>query len=49
MDTALEAALRVQIMNWVRERAEANGGFLHRAELLSFRGSSELSVVEVGG
>lgn len=37
MDTALEAALRVQIMNWVHERAEANGGFLHRAELLSFR------------
>lgn len=37
MDTAVEAALRVQIMNWVRERAEANGGFLHRAELLGFR------------
>ncbi|MCL3860810.1 HNH endonuclease [Actinotalea sp. K2] len=37
MDTALESALRVEIMAWVRERAEANGGFLHRHELLSFR------------
>ena len=24
-------------MDWVRERAEANGGFLHREELLSYR------------
>ena len=23
-------------MEWVRERAEANGGFLHRHELLGF-------------
>ena len=37
MDTALEAALRVRIMEWVRERADANGGFLHREELLRFR------------
>ncbi|MCB2175258.1 MAG: HNH endonuclease [Actinomycetales bacterium] len=37
MDTALEARLRLQILDWVRERAEANGGFLHRQELLSFR------------
>lgn len=37
MDTAIEAALRVRIMEWVQERAEANGGFLHRQELLSFR------------
>lgn len=37
MDTAVESALRVRIMGWVRERAEANGGFLHRQELLSFR------------
>lgn len=37
MDTAVESALRVQIMDWVRERAEANGGFLHRQELLGFR------------
>src|SRR5215213_7751977 len=37
METALEAALRVQIMEWVRQRAELNGGFLHRHELLSFR------------
>lgn len=37
MDTAIEAALRTRIMEWVQERAEANGGFLHRQELLSFR------------
>ncbi|WP_199422490.1 HNH endonuclease [Actinotalea solisilvae] len=37
MDTAVESALRVQIMDWVRGRAEANGGFLHRQELLGFR------------
>ncbi|MDT0166477.1 HNH endonuclease [Actinotalea sp. AC32] len=37
METALEAALRARIMDWVRQRAEANGGFLHRQELLSFR------------
>jgi putative restriction endonuclease len=37
MDLAVESALRVAIMDWVRERAEANGGFLHRHELLSFR------------
>ncbi|WP_421742497.1 HNH endonuclease [Cellulomonas sp.] len=37
MDTALEAALRVRIMEWVRGRADANGGFLHREELLRFR------------
>ena len=37
MDTAVETALRLQIITWVRERAEANGGFLHRQELLSFR------------
>lgn len=37
MDTAVESALRVEVMAWVRERAEANGGFLHRHELLGFR------------
>jgi len=37
VDTAVETALRLQIITWVRERAEANGGFLHRQELLSFR------------
>src|SRR5450756_46218 len=36
MDLAVESALRVAIMDWVRERAEVNGGFLHRHELLSF-------------
>ena len=37
MDTAAETALRLHIIDWVRERAEANAGFLHRQELLSFR------------
>lgn len=36
MDTVVEAALRNQIIRWVRERAESNGGFLHREELLNF-------------
>lgn len=37
MESEVEAALRKQIMKWVGERAEANGGFLHREELLDFR------------
>ncbi len=37
MDSHLEAALRRRIMDWVGERAEANGGFVHRSELLEFR------------
>lgn len=37
MDTAVESALRLQIIAWVHERAERNGGFLHRQELLSYR------------
>lgn len=37
MDSALESALRVRIMAWVRERAEANGGFVRRDELLDHR------------
>lgn len=36
MDTPLETALRLRIIEWVHQRAEANGGFLHRHELLSF-------------
>jgi len=36
MDSAVEAALRTRIIQWVHERAEANGGFLHRDELLDF-------------
>lgn len=36
MDSALETALRFRIIDWVRERAEANGGFVHRSELLGF-------------
>lgn len=37
MDTAFESALRVRIMEWVRQKAEANGGFIHRFDLLGFR------------
>ncbi|ROS79130.1 HNH endonuclease [Cellulomonas sp. PhB143] len=36
MDSALEAALRLRIIDWVHQRAEANGGFLRRDELLDF-------------
>jgi putative restriction endonuclease len=36
MESALENALRLRIMDWVRDRAELNGGFLHRDELLDF-------------
>ena len=36
MDSALEARLRTEIIQWVMDRAEANGGFLSRAELLDF-------------
>ena len=36
MDTLVETALRLRIIEWVQQRAEANGGFLHRHELLSF-------------
>lgn len=47
MDSALEAALRVQIMDWVRERAEASGGFVHRLELLSYRvGDRDLPIID---
>lgn len=37
MESQVEAALRMRIMAWVRQRAEENGGFLHRSELLDFR------------
>lgn len=37
MDSAVEAALRARIIHWVHERADLNGGFLHRDELLAFR------------
>lgn len=37
MDTTVETALRLRVLDSVRQRAEANGGFLHRQELLSFR------------
>ena len=36
MESEIEAALRKRIMDWVGDRAEANGGFLHREELLDF-------------
>lgn len=37
MESAVERALRTRIISWVQERAEANGGFLHRVELLDFQ------------
>ncbi len=47
MDLAVESALRVAIMDWVRERAEANGGFLHRQELLDYRvGDRDLPLID---
>ena len=47
MDLAVESALRVAIMDWVRDRAEANGGFLHRHELLSFAiGGRDLPLID---
>jgi putative restriction endonuclease len=36
MDTVVEAELRRRIIAWTLDRAEANGGFLHRDELLDF-------------
>lgn len=36
MDSAVEAALRTRIIQWVQDQAEANGGFLHRDQLLDF-------------
>lgn len=41
MDSPSEAALRELIIGWVLERAQANGGFVHREELLSFRHGGE--------
>jgi putative restriction endonuclease len=47
MDLAVESALRVTIMDWVRERAETNGGFLHRQELLGYRvGGRDLPIID---
>jgi putative restriction endonuclease len=47
MDVAVERALRQAIMKWVRERAEANGGFLHRQELLDYRiGDRGLALID---
>lgn len=47
MESAVEAELRTQIMAWVGERAEANGGFLRRDELLDFHlGGEKLPVID---
>lgn len=47
MDTAVEAELRKQIIAWVHQRAEANGGFLHRQELLGYRtGGRDLPLID---
>lgn len=37
MDSDAEYGIRLRVMDWVRQRAEANGGFLRREELLSFQ------------
>ncbi|WP_418275550.1 HNH endonuclease [Isoptericola jiangsuensis] len=41
MDTDVEKSIRQAVMAWVGQRAEANGGFLRREELLSFRHRNE--------
>ncbi|GEA83153.1 MAG: HNH endonuclease [Cellulomonas sp.] len=47
MDTAVEAALRAEIIEWVQHRAQANGGYLHRHELLAFRaGGRDLPLID---
>ncbi len=47
MDTAVESALRLQIIAWLHERADRNGGFLHRHELLSYRtGDRDLPLID---
>jgi putative restriction endonuclease len=47
VDTDVEKAMRLAVMTWVGERAEANGGFLHRDELLGYRhGSEKLPVID---
>lgn len=37
LDSAVETSLRMAVLDWVRGRAETNGGFVHRHELLGFR------------
>lgn len=47
MDTPLETALRLRIIEWVHQRAEANGGFLHRQELLNFEiDGTEMPIID---
>lgn len=47
MDTLLETALRLRIIDWVQRRAEVNGGFLHRQELLAHRiDGADLPVID---
>jgi len=41
VDSPLEGALREHIIGWVLERAEANGGFVYRDELLGFHYKGE--------
>ena len=36
MESSVERAVRERIISWVQERAAANGGFVHRDELLDF-------------
>ncbi len=47
VDSAVERALRLQVIDWVNQRAEENGGFLRREELLSFNvGGQKLPVID---
>lgn len=47
MDSFVESTLREQIIRWVHERAEANGGFLGRDELLEYRvGDDRFPVID---
>jgi len=41
MESSVERALRDHIMEWVRQRADKNGGFLYRDELLGFQLNGE--------
>lgn len=46
-DSAVERALRLQVIDWVNRRAEENGGFLRRDELLNYTvGGQKLPVID---
>src|SRR5690625_553326 len=48
MESSVERALREHIMAWVGQRAERNGGFLHRDELLGFQlGGERMPIIDI--